>query len=244
MKILVVNDDGYKCQGIRVLAKKLSEKHDVTVVSPDKVRSGFSHSLTFGRHLKYKKKIIDGINYYVLNGTPCDCVKFGLETIAKDIDLIVSGINTETNIGTDVLYSGTVNAAFEGGILGKPSIAVSLNAKNDYYDDVAEFVVNNLDQLVSLSDGLLVPSLNFPSEYKHEWKGVKFTTVGERRYNDWYEKTRKGYLIKGFPLNLPNATNTDVVACLEGYISISIATLTFVYRELQNEEELTKRLCW
>ncbi len=244
MKILVVNDDGYKCRGIRVLAKKLSEKHDVTVVSPDKSRSGFSRSLTFGRCLKYKRKRIDGICYYILNGTPCDCVKFGLSNIVKDADLVVSGINTEANVGTDILYSGTVNSAFEGALLEKPSIAVSVNAKNNYFDDVATFISDNLNELSGLSKGLLVPTINFPSEYKSEWKNVKLTTVGNRKYNDWYKKAKNGYLLNGFPLNLPNDENSDVVAINEGYISITITTVSFAYSDCKNSDEFLERLCW
>lgn len=244
MKILLVNDDGYKCQGIRILAKKLAEKHNVTVVSPDISRSGFSHSLTFGRCLKYKRKHIDGITYYVLNGTPCDCVKFGLSNLVKDADIVVSGINTEANIGTDILYSGTVNAAYEGAILGKPSIAVSVEAKHNYFDDVATFISDNFEKLASLSNGVFIPSINFPSEYKHDWKKVKFTTVGERRYNDWYEKTKNGYILKGYPMHLPNDDNTDVVTFNEGYISITLSTLSFVYTECENPNEFTESLCW
>ncbi len=244
MKILLVNDDGFKAKGIRVFANKLASKHNVIVAAPKSASSGFSHSLSLGRIIKVKHKVIDNLDYYIISGTPCDCVKYGLLSICPDVDIVISGINDLTNVGTDCVYSGTVNAAFEGGILGKPALAVSMNAPNGYYDDVATFILNNLDYLKSLSNGEFVPTINFENERKENWKGIRFTEVGEKKYNDWYEKCGKGYILKGNLIPPKGDENVDVVANLNGYVSLSISRLTCESIVIENKEEESKKICW
>ena len=125
MKILVSNDDGYMAEGIRALADALTELGDITVVAPDRNRSGASNSLTLENPLRLNK-MDDGV--YRVDGTPTDCVHLAITGLLEDEpDMVVSGINAGANLGDDVLYSGTVAAAMEGRFLWRPAIAISLN---------------------------------------------------------------------------------------------------------------------
>jgi 5'-nucleotidase len=125
MKILISNDDGYRAEGLAALSQALAQLAAVTVVAPDRNRSGASNSLTLDVPLRvfpYEER-----KYYVLNGTPTDCVHLAISgLLEEEHDMVVSGINDGPNLGDDVLYSGTVAAAIEGRFLGLPAIAVSL----------------------------------------------------------------------------------------------------------------------
>jgi 5'-nucleotidase len=124
LHILLSNDDGYLARGLRVLADVLSEFATVTVVAPDRNRSGASNSLTLDAPLRVEQ-VSDSV--YFVNGTPTDCVHVAITGLLEnEPDMVVSGINHGANLGDDVLYSGTVAAAMEGRFLGLPAIAVSL----------------------------------------------------------------------------------------------------------------------
>jgi 5'/3'-nucleotidase len=124
LRILISNDDGYLARGLRVLAQSLGEFADVTVVAPDRNRSGASNSLTLDSPLRVEQ-VEDRV--YFVNGTPTDCVHVAITgLLEQEPDMVVSGINHGANLGDDVLYSGTVAAAMEGRFLGLPAIAVSL----------------------------------------------------------------------------------------------------------------------
>jgi 5'-nucleotidase len=124
LRILIANDDGYLARGLRVLADTLAEFAEVTVVAPDRNRSGASNSLTLDAPLRVEQ-VEDGI--YFVNGTPTDCVHVAITGLLQhEPDMVVSGINHGANLGDDVLYSGTVAAAMEGRFLGLPAMAISL----------------------------------------------------------------------------------------------------------------------
>lgn len=124
MHILISNDDGYLARGLRVLADSLAEIATVTVVAPDRNRSGASNSLTLDSPLRVEQ-VSDAV--YFVYGTPTDCVHVAITGLLdREPDMVVSGINHGANLGDDVLYSGTVAAAMEGRFLGLPAIAVSL----------------------------------------------------------------------------------------------------------------------
>jgi len=128
MRILVSNDDGIYAEGISVLANSLCEIADVVVVAPDRNRSGASNSLTLDSPLRVKTIADKRIS---VEGTPTDCVHLALTGLLKEIPaMVVSGINEGSNLGDDVIYSGTVAAAMEGRFLGLPAIAISLVSKN------------------------------------------------------------------------------------------------------------------
>ena len=124
MKILLSNDDGYRAEGIRHLAVALQALAELTVVAPERNRSGAGHSLTLDVPLRVFQV---EPNVYYVNGTPTDCVHLAISGLFDyEHDMVVSGINDGANLGDDVLYSGTVAAAIEGRFLGLPTIAVSL----------------------------------------------------------------------------------------------------------------------
>ncbi|CAH0538584.1 5'-nucleotidase SurE [Vibrio marisflavi CECT 7928] len=131
MKILLSNDDGVHAKGIRILAEELADIAEITIVAPDRNRSGASNSLTLEQPLRVNQ--IEP-NIYSVQGTPTDCVHFALNELMKDDlpDLLLSGINHGANLGDDVLYSGTVAAAMEGHFLGVQSIAFSLVGKVNF----------------------------------------------------------------------------------------------------------------
>lgn len=130
MKILICNDDGYQAEGINTLAETLSEEHDIFIVAPDRNRSGASNSLTLDRPLTVKQY---QPNRYYVNGTPTDCVHLALTgLIDTKFDMLVSGVNDGENLGSDVLYSGTVAAAVAARGIGLPAIAVSLQGRKHF----------------------------------------------------------------------------------------------------------------
>src|SRR6187399_2823411 len=142
MRILVSNDDGYFSPGIALLAERLSTLGEVTVVAPERDRSGASNSLTLDRPLTVRKAA-NGFLY--VNGTPTDCVHIALTGLVDPLpDIVVSGINFGANMGDDTIYSGTVAAATEGYLLGIPSIAVSLASKVGKHFETAGAVAASL----------------------------------------------------------------------------------------------------
>src|SRR5512141_1204996 len=128
MRILISNDDGYFAPGLACLAQHLSTIAEVTVVAPERDRSGASNSLTLNRPLNLRKA---SSGFYYVDGTPTDCVHLAVTgMLDTQPDMVVSGINSGANMGDDTIYSGTVAAATEGFLLGIPSIAVSLASKS------------------------------------------------------------------------------------------------------------------
>jgi len=142
MRFLVSNDDGYFSPGIALLAERLAALGEVTVVAPERDRSGASNSLTLDRPLTMRRAA-NGYRY--VNGTPTDCVHLALTGLVDPLpDLVVSGINFGANMGDDTIYSGTVAAAMEGYLFGIPSIAVSLVGKVGRHFETAASVAADL----------------------------------------------------------------------------------------------------
>jgi 5'-nucleotidase len=135
MNILISNDDGYMAPGIKALADALAEFADITVVAPDRNRSGASNSLTLDNPLRVNQ-LENG--YYRVEGTPTDCVHLAITGLLEhEPDMVVSGINAGANLGDDVLYSGTVAAATEGRFLGLPAVAISLTSHTPEHFETA-----------------------------------------------------------------------------------------------------------
>ena len=144
MRILVSNDDGYFSPGIAILAERLGALGEVTVVAPERDRSGASNSLTLDRPLMVR---LAGNGFRYVNGTPTDCVHLALTGLLDaPPDVVVSGINFGANMGDDTIYSGTVAAATEGYLFGLPSIAISLASKAGSHFDTAAAVAVQLVQ--------------------------------------------------------------------------------------------------
>lgn len=225
MRILLSNDDGYDSVGIIALANALKESHEIAIVAPKGQRSAFSHALTMFEPLSYA--VCDGdFPIYAVNGTPADCVKFGTLSLFKNPDLVISGINMGANIGSDIIYSGTVAAAFEGAYLGVRSIAVSMVSRkvpDEYYNQAAAFIARNLDTFLGVKiDADTIISVNYPPEYR----GYKVVKTGVNLYHDRYEENEKGYWLKGGPIEHDrNDGKTDVDMIKQGYATIGALTL-------------------
>jgi 5'/3'-nucleotidase len=224
--ILVSNDDGISARGIRALIKKLKPLGRVVAVAPDQERSAASHSITLHRPLRVKKV---GRDLYSVDGTPTDCVMIGMHEVLGEMpDLIVSGINHGANLGDDVHYSGTVSAAFEGGIFGIPSIAVSLVSEDGGDMGAAADFAAKLAKKV-LRDGLpkgIILNVNVPPVPAKSIKGYEITKQGKRDYGDVIvekvdPKGRKYYWIGGDETNFEDITDSDCNAIRAGKISIT-----------------------
>jgi 5'/3'-nucleotidase len=186
MRVLLSNDDGVDAPGIHVLAVHLAELGEVTVVAPDRDRSGASNSLTLDMPVRVKR-LDDG--RYRVRGTPTDCVHLALSGLLDgEPDIVVSGINNSPNLGDDVIYSGTVSAAMEGRFLGLPAIAVSLAELREEHDGDERHFDSAARAVLMLVRRLLVDPLpadtilnvNVPDRPWPEIKGFEVTRLGRR----------------------------------------------------------------
>lgn len=180
MKILLSNDDGYFAPGLAILAEVLGEFADITVVAPERDRSGASNSLTLDRPLILRQA---ANGYYFVNGTPTDCVHLAVTALLDTPpDLVVSGINNGSNMGEDTIYSGTVAAATEGFLLGIPALAISLTSKRgEHYRTAAEVAA----ELVLRHRNAPLPqpcllNVNVPDIPYSQLRGYELTRLGKR----------------------------------------------------------------
>src|SRR3989475_7801134 len=142
MRILLSNDDGYFAPGLEQLAAAVARRAEITVVAPERDRSGASNSLTLDRPLSVRRA---PNGFLFVNGTPTDCVHLAVTGLLEQLpDMVISGINLGANMGDDTIYSGTVAAATEGYLLGIPSLAVSLASKTAAHFETAAQVVIDL----------------------------------------------------------------------------------------------------
>ncbi|MEO0373923.1 MAG: 5'/3'-nucleotidase SurE, partial [Cyanobacteria bacterium P01_A01_bin.17] len=186
---------GIFAPGIKALANALAiSNHEVTVVCPDRERSATGHGLTI--HQPIRAEIMDSVflpqvKAWACSGTPSDCIKLALGALLDSPpDLVLSGINQGANLGTDILYSGTVSAAMEGAIEGIMSVALSLTSfKIQDFQPAAQFACALIDHLQKqpLSDPILL-NANIPAVPAAEIAGVTLTRQGIRRYQDLFEK--------------------------------------------------------
>jgi 5'-nucleotidase len=188
MRILNVNDDGIHAKGILALSQRLSQEHNVTVVAPDSERSATSHSITIYRPLRVKKVELPGVDScYTTDGQPVDCTKIGISHVMKgDVDLVVSGINHGPNMGSDILYSGTVAAALDAVIMGYNALAVSNNAYfPEHLDATAEIAARVIASGLFDAKPLgLLYNLNVPDLPLEQIKGIKTVPQGRTLYID------------------------------------------------------------
>jgi len=180
MRILLSNDDGYFAPGLACLAATLSSLADITVVAPERDRSGASNSLTLDRPLILRRS---HNGFYYVNGTPTDCVHLAVTGMLDEMpDMVISGINHGANMGDDTVYSGTVAAATEGFLLGIPSIAVSLVSKGGGNFITAARVVADIirhHQERPFKQAALL-NINVPDLPYDELQGREITRLGKR----------------------------------------------------------------
>jgi 5'-nucleotidase len=180
MKILVSNDDGYFAPGIALLAEALRPLGEVTVVAPERDRSGASNSLTLDRPLTVRRA---ANGFFSVNGTPTDCVHIAVTGLLDFTpDVIVSGINLGANMGDDTIYSGTVAAATEGYLLGIPALAVSLASKaGEHFESAIGIAVKLVERLRSDPIGApMLLNVNVPDVEPASLRGIEVTRLGKR----------------------------------------------------------------
>lgn len=234
MHILVTNDDGVSAPGLMALAQAMQPLGKITVLAPHQNWTAGGHVKTLHRPLRVRRALLDdGTPALASDGAPSDCVALAmLGLIEEKIDLVVSGINPNANLGHDITYSGTVTAAMEAVISGIPGIAFSLDSPGTIPEEldfggaaeVAQKIVR-----VAMAQGLdedMLLNVNIPYGPASEFKGFRITRQGLRVYRDKLveradPRGRPYYWIGGeWPTGVPDE-GTDIGAVEEGYVSIT-----------------------
>jgi 5'-nucleotidase len=245
MRILISNDDGIHSSGIKSLAEAVSREHEVYVVAPDRERSATGHSLTLHRPLRLDEVThLAGVEIaYSTDGTPSDCVKIAIGAILKEPpEIVLSGINHGPNMGSDVLYSGTVSAAMEGAIYNIPSIAISLaDHKAVDFNSAAVFITKFLKTITQIKfpDRTLL-NINIPPLPLEEIAGIEITELGVRPYNDYFVKRvdprgRTYYWLAGEAVEENELPGTDVYAVRNNMVSITPVTVHMTNKSMLPE---------
>ena len=232
MNILISNDDGIYADGLWILARQLSEIAQVYIVAPDREQSAVGTSVSLRKPLRVQKivPLYPGIEAYSVEGTPSDSVIVGLGKVIKaKIDLVISGINQGSNMGEDVLISGTVGAALAAYLRGFPALAVSCPHDRwgaDYLKDVAGFLALLVKRLgaAPLPANLFL-NVNMPDRPMDEVKGVKITSLAQRSHVNTVEEGHDGkrayYMLIRESVNNQVDKRTDIWATDQGSISIT-----------------------
>lgn len=250
MNILLTNDDGIEAEGIKQLAKAISQFGALFVVAPTEQKSACGHGITIHEAIGVRETSFHGAEKaYAIEGTPADCVKIGLRLLKRagiEIDLVYSGINHGSNLGTDTLYSGTVSAAVEGALCGKPAIAVSIDAKDPRYYETACDLAVKVGALgpEKLTNGTVI-NINVPDLAPEEIRGTKVAKLGVREYSEWFDEEQSSdgvlrYRYGGRPVfreNLPD--DIDITASEMGY-----ATITPLHYDLTDHQLIEEVKSW
>jgi 5'-nucleotidase len=247
--ILVTNDDGIDSPGLSALARALLRVDDVCVIAPNRNWTAAGHTKTLDRPLRVTRIRLPGtrLEAYSSDGSPSDCVALGFLGLAPERPrLVVSGINTGPNMGSDITYSGTVSAAMEGVVSGVPAIAISLA---DYFEwdfaYAARFAARLAKRvLVAELDSDVLLNVNVPRGRRKEIRGVQVTRLGRREYKDELIRRqdpfgRDYYWIGGGPPGGTGEPGTDLHAVAAGYVSI-----TPVQLDLTNHALIDQVAAW
>jgi 5'-nucleotidase len=249
VRILISNDDGYRARGILALRDALEGLGDLTVVAPDRNRSGASNSLTLEVPLRVAQAEPD---VYFVQGTPTDCVHLAISGLFPfEPDMVVSGINDGSNLGDDVLYSGTVAAATEGRFLGKPAVALSLNTdglRGDaqrHFETGAHFARQIVERLLAQPLArATVLNVNVPNIPVAEVKGIRITRLGNRHRSEQVIRAedprgRPVYWVGPAGAGQDAGPGTDFHAVAEGFVSVTPLTV-----DLTNHAALGDLRAW
>jgi len=229
MHILISNDDGLDARGIRHLAEQIGERVDrVTIIAPDRDRSGASNSLTLDRPIRVEQR---DEHVFKVFGTPTDCVHIGITgLLGEEPDMVISGVNAGGNMGDDVLYSGTVAAAMEGRFLGSPAMAVSLVYEDSHPENyasaarAARVLMTRLLEEPLPADTIL--NVNVPDLPWAEIRGFETTRLGHRHRSEDVipledPRGRQFYWIGAPGGEEDNGPGTDFNAIRRGYVSVT-----------------------
>jgi 5'-nucleotidase len=247
LKILLTNDDGIAAAGLWTLAEALKSVGEVVVVAPDREQSGVGTSVTLHQPLRARavQPVVAGIETYTVEGTPADSIIIAVRKLLKDkLDLVIAGINEGSNLGTDVLISGTVGAAFMAYFYGIPAIALSVASFENLQFEAGCRLATTLAR--QLADGRLPPrflfNINLPNLPVDKIKGIEITQLGERSYTDAVKRggVRAGHdgkrdyywIMHGEPES-KEEKGTDVWALRQNRISI-----TPLHNDLTSHEQL------
>ena len=244
MHILVTNDDGVQAPGLLALAQEMRKLGKVTVFAPDKNWSASGHVKTMERPLRVRETVLaDGSAVFMSDGAPSDCVALPLlGLIEEQIDLVVSGINPNANIGHDVTYSGTVTAAMEAVIAGVKGIAVSLDSPEGFKGSLDYSTAAGVARRVAekvIADGLpegVVMNVNVPYLKENELKGYMITRQGLRVYRDSLDvrtdpRGKPYYWIGGEAPTGIIEDGTDFGALAQGFVSITPLQLDLTHHK-------------
>jgi len=251
LKILVTNDDGIHSPGLWAAVEALKEAGQIFVVAPDREQSGVGASLTLHAPIRAREVPpavygnINGVKAYSVEGTPGDSCVLALDKLVGPVDLLVSGINQGSNLGEDILISGTVGAALQGYIRGYPSIAISVAAIKDARFEVATAFLELLSR--SLAEGAEPPSsllnVNLPNEPPERIQGVEITRLGRRSYSESVKEGNDGrreyyWVSRSKAVDKEQPEGTDIWALRHNRISITPihAGLTDLQRMHQVED--------
>ncbi len=246
MRILLSNDDGYFAPGLERLAAELASHAEITVVAPERDRSGASNSLTLDRPLTVRRA---PNGFLFVNGTPTDCVHLAVTGLLDELpDMVISGINLGANMGDDTIYSGTVAAATEGYLLGIPSIAVSLASK-----DGPSFRHRRPDRRASSSSGNArsrsgagCSTSTFPTCRNRRYSGLRVTRLGKRHKAESVIKTQtpRGetcYWVGAAGAAADAGEGTDFHAVDEGFVSVTPLQIDLTHHSEMPRERLAGR---
>jgi 5'-nucleotidase len=252
LHILLSNDDGIHAPGLAALANSLKQIGKVTIAAPDRERSATGHAITVYYPLRVRQvPYADDITAYAVDGTPADCVRLALEALIPADDpctLVVSGINKGVNLGTDVIYSGTVSAAVEAAVMTLPAIAVSMVDDRQSalpWQSAAQITSQIVLATVKRKiDADTVLNINIPALPYHQIKGVQVTRLGMRRYKDGVHKREDPsgetyYWRAGTAVDIEGQEGTDAQAVSAGYVS-----LTPIHLDMTHYPSLSRLESW
>ncbi len=244
MRILLSNDDGYFAPGLAALAGALKPLAEITVVAPERDRSGASNSLTLDRPLRFRQA---ANGFFHMNGTPTDCVHMAVTGLLDFVpDMVVSGINAGANMGDDTIYSGTVAAATEGYLLGIPSIAVSLVGSSLQYFETAAWAAAEIVarfQREPMKRAMLL-NVNVPDVPQDQLRGFETTRLGKRHKAEGAVKATNPrgetvYWIGAAGLAADCGSGTDFFATENNRVSITPLQI-----DLTNYEQMASVATW
>ncbi len=229
-RVLLTNDDGINAPGLAALADAFYSWADVDIVAPISEMSAMGHAITLSDPIKLTEIFREGNFFgYGIGGTPADCVKLAVNGgLTPKPELVVSGINQGANLGVDIIYSGTVSAAYEGTMLGIPSIAISVTSfRWRDFSVAAETAVKVARKVLKggLPRGTLL-NINVPGIPAEEIKGIKITRQGTAVYEEHFEKrldprNRVYFWLSGEKIYRDLDPELDEIANKQNYITIT-----------------------
>jgi len=235
MRILLSNDDGYFAPGLEHLAAALEKTAEITVVAPERDRSGASNSLTLDRPLTVRRA---PNGFLFVNGTPTDCVHVAVTGLLDHLpDMVISGINLGANMGDDTIYSGTVAAATEGYLLGIPSIALSLASKTaSHFETAVSVALSLIERYEASRSPAWLLNVNVPDVPRSALRGFRTTRLGRRHKAEDVvpAKTPRGETVYWVGAAGPAADageGTDFHAVEAGYASVTPLQIDLTDRE-------------